>query len=264
MTEFSVKGKNYSLSFDCDLADSNFGFPLHSHEGIYEILYLEEGKPSFWIEGTSYPLAKGDIVIARQDEMHRMIHTERHLYKRLVINVSLDFFEAEDCESYAKVFENRPVGVGNRFSGEGELDEIVLRIKKYGAMGEEVLVKGALCELIWALNTLSKNRERESRGFVQNIVLYINDNITQPLTLDSIAEHFYISKYHLCRIFKERLGLTIAKYITHKRILLVKELCASGKNITEACVSAGFGDYSSFYVAYKKETGKAPGEDLKK
>lgn len=264
MTEFSIKRENYSLSFGSDYVDSNYGFSLHSHEGVYEILYIEEGTPSFWVEGTSYPLLKGDIVIARQDEMHRIIHMESYMYKRLVINVKTEFFNIEGCENYATFFENRPVGIGNHFEADDTFEEIVARIKKYSRLGEEPLVRFALCELVWALNKVSEKSLKESRGLVQDIVLYINENITQNLTLEKIANHFYISKYHLCRIFKEKLGLTVARYIIHKRILLVKELCASGKNITEACISSGFGDYSSFYVAYKKETGKSPAKDLKK
>ena len=264
MTEFSIEGENYALSFSSDMADINYGSPLHSHEGVYEILYVEEGKASFWVEGTSYPMAKGDIIIARQDEMHRMIHTESYLYKRLVIYVTPVFFKKENCEAYAGFFENRPVGIGNHFDAEDTFEEIVARIKKYSRLGEELLVRFALYELVWALNGASVNSLKERRGLVQDIVLYINENITHNLTLEKIAERFYISKYHLCRIFKEKLGLTVTRYIIHKRILLVKELCASGKNITEACISAGFGDYSSFYVAYKKETGKSPAKDLKK
>lgn len=264
MTQFSIKEENYSLSFGSNYVDSNYGFALHSHDGVYEILYIEEGTPSFWVEGTSYPLSKGDIVIARQDEMHRIIHMESYMYKRLVINIKTEFFNIEGCDNYAAFFENRPVGLGNYFPSNEVFEDIIARIKKYVVLREKVLVKLALCELSWALNSASANSLIESRGFVQDIVLYINENITQPLTLEKIAEHFYISKYHLCRIFKEKLGLTVAKYITHKRIMMVKELCASGKNITEACISSGFGDYSSFYVAYKKETGKSPNKELKK
>ena len=264
MIEFEIMGEDYSLSFSSDYADSNYGSPLHIHEGMYEILYLDEGNPHFWVEGTSYSVVKGDIVIARQDEMHRMIHMESSLYKRLVVNVGVEFFKKAGHLEYARFFEDRPVGVGNHFSSDKAFEEIVARIIKYGQMGEELLVRGALWELIWTLNRESDNSLSESRGLAQDIVLYINENITLPLSLEKIAERFYISKYHLCRIFKEKLGLTVARYIIHKRILMVKELCASGKNITEACMASGFGDYSSFYVAYKKETGRSPACDLKK
>ncbi|MBQ5746687.1 MAG: helix-turn-helix transcriptional regulator, partial [Clostridia bacterium] len=235
---------------------------------IYEILCLEEGSPSFWVEGAVYEMMPGDIVIARQDEMHRIIHKGSYPYRRIVINARSDFFKKQGCEGYTEVFENRPVGVGNHFSAkilkERGIDEIITRLKRYGGAGEELLVKGTITELFYALSSLPERERTKSDGLIKDIVIYINDNITSPLTLDSIAEHFYISKYYLCRLFKKKLGLTVSKYITHKRILLVKELYASGKNITEAVVNSGFGDYSSFFTAYKKETGESPRKGLTK
>ena len=263
-----VKGENYSVGISLDTVNPNFGYKLHAHEGVYEILILEEGSPSFWVEGAVYEMMPGDIVIARQDEMHRIIHKGSYPYRRIIINVHVDFFKKRDCLNYTEFFEKRPVGVGNHYSAkileEKGVSEIIERLKKYTKSEEEVLVSGALAELFYALNSLPEKERTKNEGLIKDIVIYINDNITSPLTLDSIAEHFYISKYYLCRLFKNKLGLTVSKYITHKRILLVKELYASGKNITEAVVNSGFGDYSSFFTAYKKETGESPRKGLTK
>lgn len=267
MEKESYSRENYTVWLAESYAEKNVGFALHSHEGIYEVLFIESGTPDFWVEGTAYKLKPGDLVIARQDEMHQIIHSKSYLYRRFVVNVEKDFFVIQGCEKYCNVFEKRAVGVGNYFSAEEVketgIEKIIKRIKKYTALDEEVLVKGALCELFWAINSLPEKERRKEEGLIKEVVLYINDNITKSLTIDYLASCFYVSKYHLCRIFKEKMGLTISKYISHKRILLVKEMCSQGKNITEACISAGFGDYSSFYVAYRKETGNSPRHDLK-
>lgn len=254
-------GNGFDVGYVGDEVNETFSYQLHSHDGIYEILYMEEGDASFWVEGTVYKMSPGDIVIARSDEMHLMKHHSRNFYKRLVINVNTDFFDINSCTQYLGVFDDRPVGTGNYFPAkavkESGLAEVIERMKRYMELEEKPLVNSTLTELLYHLNKLPEFEPSDS-GIVRDIIQYINSNITQQLSLDLIAEHFYISKYYLCRQFKKRMGIGIGRYITHKRILAVKELYASGENLTQACITAGFGDYSSFYVAYKKLFGTSP------
>ncbi|MBR6633759.1 MAG: helix-turn-helix transcriptional regulator [Clostridia bacterium] len=262
MEQLYSAGSGYDVGYVCDEVSETFSYQLHSHEGIFEILYMEEGDASFWVEGTIYKMSPGDIAIARSDEMHLMRHNSKTIYKRLVINANSDFFEENNCTDYLAVFNDRAVGVGNHFSAEtvkeSGLAEIIERLKKYVAKDEKPLVKSALTEFFYTLNTLPERESSESLGVVRDVVLYINQHITHPLSLDTLADRFYISKYYLCRQFKKRMGIGVVKYITHKRILLVRDLYSSGKSLTDACIEAGFGDYSSFYVAYKKMNGTSP------
>lgn len=265
--EFCYSADNgYDIGYVGDTVNETFSYQLHSHDSIYEILYMEEGDSSFWVEGTVYKMSPGDLVIARSDEMHLMRHHSNTFYKRLVINVSHDFFDINDCTKYLPVFDNRPVGTGNFFPAdavkESGLLEILGRLKKYMKLEEKPLVKSALTEILYTLNKLPEYTPSDS-GIVRDIVIYINDHITQPLSLDELSERFYISKYYLCRQFKKRMGIGVGKYITHKRILYVKDLHADGVSLTDACITAGFGDYSSFYVAYKKLFGTSPKNILK-
>ena len=259
-------GDGYDVGYVGDEVNETFAYQLHSHDGIYEILYMEEGDASFWVEGTVYKMNPGDLVIARSDEMHLMRHHSRNFYKRLVINVGMDFFDINGCSEYKRVFDDRSVGTGNYFPAETVKDsgigEMLARLKEYMVINEKPLIRSVLTEILYFLNKLPEKEPSDS-GIVRDIVIYINENITQHLSLEEIAEKFYISKYYLCRQFKKRMGIGIGKYITHKRILMVKELYASGINLTDACITAGFGDYSSFYIAYKKLYGTSPKNILK-
>lgn len=263
---YYVAESGYDVGYVGDEVNETFSYQLHSHDGIYEILYMEEGDASFWVEGTVYKMSRGDLVIARSDEMHLMKHHSKNFYKRLVINVNSDFFDMNNCSQYLGVFDNRAVGTGNYFPSksvkESGLEEVINRLKKYIQLDEKPLVKSALTEVLYYLNKLPEF-EPADNGIVRDIIQYINNNISQNLSLDLISEHFYISKYYLCRQFKKRMGIGISKYITHKRILLVKDLYSNGENLTDACITAGFGDYSSFYVSYKKLYGSSPKNILK-
>ena len=95
-------------------------------------------------------------------------------------------------------------------------------------------------------------------GRVTRIVRYLNDHLTEELTLDGIAEHFYLSRSQLCRVFREGTGSGVMEYIRIKRLMAAREQIASGIPAGRAAIACGFSDYSSFYRAYKDRFGVSP------
>ena len=92
---------------------------------------------------------------------------------------------------------------------------------------------------------------------ISDIISYINDNLSEDLSLENLASKFYISKYHLLRLFKKHTGYTPYNYI-HKRLITAKGLLKEGLNISQVCHECGFNDYSNFIRAFSKEFGISP------
>ncbi len=93
---------------------------------------------------------------------------------------------------------------------------------------------------------------------VDAVLNYINEHYSEALTLDALAEHFFISKYHLLRKFEAQVGTTVHRYILQKRLLNAKQLLAGGLAPSEVCTYCGFGDYANFYRAFRAEYGTTP------
>ena len=93
---------------------------------------------------------------------------------------------------------------------------------------------------------------------VDAVLHYINEHYSESLTLDQLAEQFFISKYHLLRKFDAQVGTTVHRYILQKRLLNAKQLLAGGVPPNEVCQYCGFGDYANFYRAFKAEYNQTP------
>lgn len=249
----------------------NSSFVLHNHENLLEMLIFLSGDAEFRVEGAVYNLEPFDTVIASNYEMHRIVHHSDTPYDRIVINVPVDFFADYNCEEFSGLFFNRSPGEYNLISGVHTENtyfknacERLVYYSETGA-GDKVLS----CVIIEMISILYKcrdeNCEINSYGnkYIREVILYINKNLSDDISLDSISEHLFVNKSYLCRMFKKSTGYTVNRYIALKRLMYVKKLCSSGMSITDASINAGFGSYSNFYKLYKRENGCPPSDKLK-
>ena len=246
---------------------------LHYHSDIFEILYLISGNCSYMVEGNRYKLSPGDAVIARPDELHMMLHEEPLTqYERVNIEIPGRFFVHNHCEDLKTIFTKRKSGTGNLIPAEQikarNIHYIINDMIRYCDEKDanlDIVMNSKMIELLYNLNKtrVSDYPKNFSHEKIRDIIVYINKSLDDNLSLDALAKKFYISKGHLCYMFKEQTGMTINKYITYKRILKVQELYSKGMSLINASVEAGFGSYSNFHRMYVKETGKTPKVDLK-
>lgn len=242
-------------------------FTLHTHKD-YEIYIFKKGDITFTVEGIKQKMAPYDMILIKGNELHQLFPNPEIKYERIVMNISDDFFSAWKCDYLRKIFSG---STASRFiSGDTflshDLDEDIKRIEKHireCPKDNDTVVKCAVIEFLHNIGRISSEEQKEINGNISEIIQYININLTQNIPLDELAEKFFLSKYYLCRIFKKNTGFTINQYIVTKRLLLAKQLCKQGMNLSSACSEAGFKDYVNFYRAYKKEFGVSPKQGLK-
>lgn len=87
---------------------------------------------------------------------------------------------------------------------------------------------------------------------------YIHSHLTGDISVDLLAEHFFISRYHMMRLFRQETGYTIGGYLNEKRLLLARELLAQGVPLTRLAFDCGFKNYPAFLRAWKKAFGTTP------
>ena len=225
-----------------------------------------EGDSNYVVEEKTYHLVPEDIIIIRKHEMHRVCHNSLTKYHSFVLWVSPDFFQAHGCADYEAAFLGERFSSSNKINAEvvhsSGLYDAIERLKKYsqnGTVKDSPVVYSSIVEILYLINNISSFEEADSVALpVKPIIDYINHHFTSEIRLDTLCDLFFISKYHLCRIFKQATGLTVQNYIRRKRLAFAMERKREGQSLTEAAIAAGFNDYSSFYRAYVKEYHQSP------
>ena len=89
----------------------------------------------------------------------------------------------------------------------------------------------------------------------------MNENYAKINGIEEISENFFISKYHLCRMFSEKLGVSLITYLNNIKVQRAKELIRKGAlGITEIALTVGFNSSSYFCKVFKAEMGISPTE----
>ncbi len=101
---------------------------------------------------------------------------------------------------------------------------------------------------------------KEHVARINNAILYIENNLSEKLVLNDIAENAYFSPFHFHRIFSLVVGETVNNFITRKRIEKAAGFLLRQKEtpITEISEILGFTSLSSFSRAFKKFYGISP------
>jgi AraC-like DNA-binding protein len=241
----------------------------HYHAFHKIVMFLTEGA-SYGIEGRSYSLETGDLVLVSSGCIHRPEIAPGAAYERFILYISPAFLrrrstqtcDLEMCFRLAQQefsFVVRPAG--------RELVHLLRELELTAGgedFGAEILADSLFFQFLVAVSRGLTSRSlpyAPSRSCDEKtvaILQYISRHLTEPLSIDDLAEQFYISKYHMMRRFKEETGCTIHGYLTGKRLILAREKIAAGTPVTRACYESGFSDYSAFARAYKKQFLSSP------
>lgn len=252
-------------------APSDADFPMHIH-GTCEIYFFLAGKVEYLVEGTSYPLRSGSLLLMRPAESHKPRILTPLGYERYNINFPLSLFADMDPEGrLMRPLTDRPLGRGNLYTSD-ELTDLPLQ-KLFFEMcysdadeyGKRLKIRTNLWRILDAVYQayLQRGAAEYTPPACRNeeIVAYVNAHLSEDLSIPLLAEHFFLSPSQFNRVFKAATGAAPWTYITAKRLTAAKEKIHGGTSVQSAFEGSGFGDYSAFYRAYTKHFGHAPTED---
>lgn len=253
--------------------DSHLEVEYHHHD-FYEIYFFLSGKVSYIIEGKSYNLKPWDILLINNQEVHKPIIEEGSIYERIVIWVNPEFIAktSSDQSNIHICFESTSKNRYNLLRPGTEILNIIKvilgKLKRTlfnESFGNDILTEIYLKELLVYLNKaymvtdiLEIEDAINYSPKINEIIHFINQNLSEDLSLDTLSNKFYSSKYHLLREFKKHTGYTLHNFIIQKRLLMSKSLLRNGMSISDVCAECGFNNYSNFIRSFTKTYNISP------
>lgn len=246
----------------------------HYHE-FDKIILLLRGKVTYVVEGVTYFLKPWDILLVQHDLIHRPIIDPSEPYERIVIWLGDDWLRSrggadtplDTCFTLAgrrgfHLLRSDPDRRLAYMKLMGEL-EAALRSDEFG----HALLADILCQqLLIALNRdiLQDQTAQTQPGSyrvdakMEEVLVYIAAHLTEELDVESLASHFYLSRYYLMHRFKAVTGYSIHQYISRKRLLRAGELIRAGMPVMKAAAEVGFQEYSTFLRAFRNTFHASP------
>lgn len=242
-------------------------FSYHYHD-FHKIIVFISGKVTYHIEGKAYHLKPRDILLVSQGAIHKPEIDPSVPYERYIFWIRDDL----SCQELNTCFQKANDRSFNLVRADSALQERLkdllpeieqtLQNKHFG---DTVLRNALFTQFMIYINRIflrtSSSPDKKTYSSdtqVEQLLKYINRNLSENLSIDQLAERFFLSKYHMMRKFKNETGYTIHNYITSKRLLMARSLISQGIPVMKAAQASGFHDYTTFVRAYKKQFGKAP------
>lgn len=245
---------------------------LHHHE-FYEIYLFLSGEVEYWVDGRLYHLQPGDLMLINPLEFHRpIVKRDDAVYERVVLWIEREYLETLSGSdvSLTRCFDHsRPTHTNLIRASSLWRTDLTARlhalVREYYSDGyaSEQCANGLLLQLMVELNRVAMQNEEEisreeSSPLVSKVLAYIADHYAEEISLESLAQQFYVSKYHLSHEFSRTVGIGVYRYLTLKRLMIAKQLMNSGVAPGDVYPLCGFRDYTNFYRAFKAEYGASP------
>lgn len=238
---------------------------FHYHNG-FELYYLIKGTRNYVVNDEYYSLIKGDMVLIKPGILHK---ASGGAYDRILINFTPNYlntyFSQKAISVLLKCFDKEFFTIP--FEHRNKVVSLFEKISVLLDEGKEELtfvyvteLLNLLCEITNQLPESEKKR-MDDESLIEKILHYINKSYTDIENISQISEKFFITKQHLCRIFKNATNTSVIEYLNRVKI---KKACSlleeSGKSILEISLLCGFNSSGYFCKVFKKYMNLTPAE----
>lgn len=251
-------------AFVIENALAGYNYPPHWHENI-EFLYCVSGTGSLRYNGKLYTMQPGDLIAVNSEVFH-YLYSETPMYFHCLIP-DRRFCKASGIPTTELRFQEQ---IRDPAAISAFLD-IFTAYDRYRQSGCSYDVAPfhartldflhLICQKYQIRNAVTPPHRNQ---LVKATMVYIENHLTQPMTLDAIAAYVGVDKYHLTKEFKRVIGRTIFDTILMHRCAEAKRLLQNGMRVSQAARACGFENMSYFTRAFKKYHNALPSQFAKK
>lgn len=239
---------------------TNYNFIGESHP-YWELTYVDKGFLSTSIDGSIYNLKQGDLIFYAPLQFHTQFTIDKNTSSYLTINFNMDFNHHELlCNKVFTLNRNshtttklliQELSSNNIYSNDLSLCYL-----------KQLIIQTLRSENSYSQDIPTTNMQQcYENGLLDEILLFISDNINEKLCIDTICSQFCISSSMLHSLFKKNMNNTVKNHINELKLNKSKELIKTSQyNLSEISEMLGFSSIHYFSKKFKSFFGISPTE----
>lgn len=233
---------------------------MHNHN---ELLFLLSGRLQVENNLEVVEVDAPAVILHNSYTLHRATLTDGH-YKRFIINFDDNTLNTvAPLAQTVRFFKNSNMTV---IRLTHEMEEILQHYtERYLALSPDDGSRDTLtCLLLYELakyhspenDLLGQNKA----PYINNVMQYIVQHYNEPITLDTLATRFYISRAKLTADFSSSTNMTIKQFTTLVRMNMAYSMIKGGATIADAARACGYNSIANFSATFSKYFGDAPAQ----
>lgn len=244
--------------------------PVHWHSAV-ELIYILNGQGTIMIEGKYYPVVAGEFAVIDSNRIHEFRYTGASM--TVVIHFSRSSMKnfIPDLEEY-HFHCTRSDLKKEQLTAYLEICELLKKLPPLYVMhptGYKLKSQAVAMEVFFELvnqfavqdEGLKKTEKLENLERLEEIIEYIELHHKEPIALEDIASHFYLSREYFSRFFRKNMGVTFSRYVNQVRLMhIYQEICNTQSGIMELAEKHGFTNYKMFHKMFLEIYGCTPRE----
>lgn len=256
---------NHTITYKNNVMSS-----YHMHDE-YEIYSPVTENIKYFINDKLYELTSNSVLLMKSTDVHKSNVPDNNRYERYVVLFKPSIVEGVFDTNLLECFSNKVLNLNSDKMYELKHlfdDAVQLSMNtKDQVYANDVLKKICLYKILIFLNQCEKAPYKEMDNprnlTMEKLVKYISENYHKDLSLEHLSKIFYISTYHLNKLFKEYSGFTIHNYIINIRIAKAKILLIKNNSVSLCGQMVGYNNLAHFSRVFKAHTGISPKQYLK-
>lgn len=245
----------------------------HHYHDAYEMYYLYSGDRYYFIKDKTYHVKRGNLVLVKPYDIHCTSNFAKSGYDRILITFKKGYLDGFiGCVKGLNLFEcfEKDIHIIQlNFQEQNYVETLLLSMInecKSGNPGQEYFLKTALMQLLIYISRYSGQQEDGAQSFVSaahktvsEVAAYINNNYSEPITLELVSKRFFVSPCYFSRTFKKVTGVPFNEYVNGVRIKEAQRLLGkTDMRISDVAEVVGYKSTTHFGRTFKSIVGMSP------
>ena len=242
----------------------------HHYHNWYEIFIVLKGSCRFSMYDKFYDVHAGSALLLEPGIFH--YYTSDVGCEYVIIEITAGyisrFFSSDSANMLLKCFNSMLLPLEDDALSECVKFAEIADNESDASISDKFLAIGNILNI---MNKASNNQSlspaivnsnrRSTLEKLNYITNYIAENFKEINSITELAKKCYISKSHMCRIFKQELGVSVSSYINNLKINSAREmLLTTNMSVLEIAVESGFNSPQYFHKTFKSQLGYSPKE----